>query len=450
MRLLALMMSGFPVSPAAAQGQAMIYPPTAADKPVVATPAALPPSVAATPAPPLTDKDKRQMDAEVKEGTNFDKEFAKEAKISKDADLIARVDRVGQKVAAQANLWQIKAGFGNNKVFPFVWHFRVVDDSDINAFSVPGGYVYINSGLLKMVASDDELAGVLGHEITHSAHHHVMKLEHEQSIMQIGSIAAALLAIYGSAQSDRSNQYSVGQAVDPYNPNSTNDTITNNGAAAVGTALPLIEQKILSNDLGEAAERDADHGGVVYMQKAGYNPLGMLTFMEKLEDLEHRSVSTALGLGTIFQDHPYTDERVIAIRAELAAMGIKENDSDLARISTPAVVFYASVVNPTTRSIAFGNTICATLHDPDGSRMAKLLPPLNAAMSAGLQQYQVSSFENVVMVQSKPWLEVEPDDVGANTGATAASIASSIVHQIQLVIYKRSFPAVPSSTGMKG
>ena len=74
--------------------------------------------------------------------------------------------------------------WGSSQLKQFNYTFRVVDDKDVNAYSLPGGFIYVNKGLLDYVHSDDELAGVLAHEITHASHHHMVKLMHEQSKIQ--------------------------------------------------------------------------------------------------------------------------------------------------------------------------------------------------------------------------------------------------------------------------
>ena len=129
---------------------------------------------------------------------------------------------------------------------PFTWHFYIIKDKDVNAFSLPGGYVYVNSGLLNFVRTDDELAGVLAHEITHAAHHHVAPLSHEQSKMTtemaIGFLAALLAHV--PAQ-DIANLYQ--------------------GAS-------YTQMGILNNSYSEAAERDADHGGAIYHVESRLQP----------------------------------------------------------------------------------------------------------------------------------------------------------------------------------
>jgi len=351
------------------------------------------------------------MQSEQKQGSDVAASIEKEGKLSKDQALIDRVNTIGQKIAAVANMEKVPAQFGNDKVYPFTWTFHVVDDKEVNAFSLPGGFVYVNSGLLKMVGSDDELAGVLAHEVTHAAHHHVAMMAHEaghlNTELAIAMIAAALAHARGE---DLGNLFQGGS---------------------------LAAQGIMANHYGEAAEEDADHGGVIYMQKAGYNPIAMLTFMNKLEDLQHRSVDINLG---IFQDHPLSEQRVKSITAELTSMGITPTPSQMSALSIKPEAFTASGTGPD-RQILYLSTVCATIHDPDGTRSAALLRSLNAAVADGLQFGDINASADTVLIQNRPWLKVSADDVASIPGATPESMAGDIKHSIQMVLYRRSFPA---------
>ncbi|MDQ2798511.1 MAG: M48 family metalloprotease, partial [Armatimonadota bacterium] len=239
-----------------------------------------PPDVFPAPAT-LSARDKAQAADEAKQGADASAEVNKTVKLVTDKAVLDRVNSIGQKLAAVANVTTYKALYGNDKTFPFTWHFFVIKEKDVNAFSLPGGYVYVNEGLLKFVRTDDELAGVLAHEITHAAHHHIQSLSHEQAKMNTEMIGGLLAAI-----------------VMHMSPRD----IANLAAGAQYTQMG-----ILNTRYSQAAERDADNGGAILMQKAGYNPVAMLTFMQRLADIEARSPKIEMG---ILMDHPYTAERV--------------------------------------------------------------------------------------------------------------------------------------------
>ena len=96
----------------------------------------------------------------------------------------------------------------------------------------------------------------------------------------------------------------------------------NSGLMGAASAGQYAEMGILNNTYSEQAERDADHGGTILMQKAGFNPVGMLTFMERLGDFEDRSPQVNEG---IFENHPPAAERIALLRGELAQMHVPDH-----------------------------------------------------------------------------------------------------------------------------
>lgn len=248
--------------------------------------------------PPKADKnDKKNTpppeDPEVKIGREAHEEMLKSGlKLLKDPKYVDRVEAIGKKVAAANNATPTTALYGSSTLVPYEYHFFVVDDKDVNAFSLPGGYIYINKGAVDYAQSDDELAGVIGHEIIHSAHHHVMRLQKEQSRLNNQVLAGALIALIAHVPtSDAMNLFQGFQLV----------------------AL----QKV--NGFGQQAERDADHNGLTVMQKAGYNPVGMLTFMERLARDQRMRPDVELG---IFRTHPPEQERVSALTNQLKDLNV--------------------------------------------------------------------------------------------------------------------------------
>ncbi len=97
-------------------------------------------------------------------GKEADKQISRQYGIYQDKELQIYVNKVGQKLVSQLS----------DKIFSN-YYFRIVDSSEINAFALPGGYVYVTLGLLAMVNNEAELAGVLGHEIGHIIFHHGVK-----------------------------------------------------------------------------------------------------------------------------------------------------------------------------------------------------------------------------------------------------------------------------------
>ncbi len=362
-----------------------------------------------SPAPALSARDRKQMADEIKQGQEAADEIAKSAKFIKDEAENDRVNAIGQKLAAVANTTEIPTGFGNDHVFPFTWHFHIVDDKVINAFSLPGGQVYINSGLLKAVRSDDELAGVLGHEMTHSAHHHIQELSHEQSKMSSAMLAGLLAALVAHVPAQDMGGLMAGAQY-----------------SAVG---------YINFHFSQPAERDADHGGTLLMEKAGFNPVGMLTFMEQLGDFENRGPSFNAG---IFQDHPEAAERVAAISRELGEMHVP--------VTTGAVRKVTAAPHATAHQdpaggidIVFNKRTLPTLADPDGDRVPAIVNKFNASLDAGLQLYQVGASGNQVLLSDRPLITIVPNDVALHPGLSPDALAQAAADALRSGIYAQAF-----------
>ena len=358
---------------------------------------------------PLSPRDQKQSDDEVKQGAAASAAVNKEAKLVKDPAVLLRVDTIGQKLAAVANSDQIPALFGNNKVYPFKWHFFVIEDKDVNAFSLPGGYVYINSGLLKMVRSDDELAGVLGHEITHSEHHHLQTLSHEQSKMtteMMGLLLAALVAHVNSRD-----------------------------MANVAAGAQYAQMGVLNTRYSQAAERDADHGGTIFMTKAGYNPVGMLTFMQLLQQIGDRGPAVELG---ILQDHPLTPDRVSAITAQLKEMHIAITPQSVREATgAPRATVHQAVGGG--EEIEYAGKTLPALSDPDDVRAKAAIAQFNTLLDTGLSLYQISASGPQVLVSDRPIITMTAADAGLHPGATPETLARLAADALRGGLYSQTF-----------
>jgi predicted Zn-dependent protease len=232
---------------------------------------------------------------EIRIGTEAAAEVEKESKIIDDEALNARVQAVGNAIASVANTKEIKATYGDAAVSQFNYTFKIVDDKDINAFSLPGGFIYVNKGLLDYVQSDDELAGVIAHEIAHAAHHHAMFLMKSQDKQMMATAIGILLAAgLGAKSGDLGN---------------------------LAQAAQLVSVAKLSA-YGQKAEFDADRTAVHYMAGTKYNPAGMLTFMERLARDEIRKPQITYG---IFATHPPAQIRAKQIIDEMNKLNLPIN-----------------------------------------------------------------------------------------------------------------------------
>lgn len=155
------------------------------------------------------------------------------------------------------------------------YSFKVTNDKAINAFALPGGFIYINRGLIEAADSEHELVGVLAHEIAHVTQRHGVQQVARAKKAQVGFAAAGILAGLAGIGGSGVNQ-------------------AFNGAY-------LVTQGAFSK-FSRDAERESDREGAFMMAKAGWNPKGMITFFQKLEKQGSRSTN-------FFSTHPSPRER---------------------------------------------------------------------------------------------------------------------------------------------
>lgn len=178
------------------------------------------------------------------------------------------VQRMGQRIVARLE----------QPEFPY--QFSVVQEPHLNAFSVPGGYIYLHSGLILRVDSEDELAGVLGHEIAHVQGHHLVRQQQDTKLLSYAGLAAMVLAII--------------------NP------VLAAGASSAAAATQLKYQRQL--------EEEADYRGLQYMRQAGFDPQGMARFLKKMGSEERLN---AVDVPPYFRSHPLSQERLSYIEHTL-------------------------------------------------------------------------------------------------------------------------------------
>ncbi len=245
---------------------------------------------AVPPRPTIDAKHQAEIDRDIADGAKYAEQVDKELKPSKNEECAARVQRIGSEVAALANTYAVTVSWGDHRLSPFPYSFKVVEGDDVNAFSLPGGRIYVYEGLVKFAETDDELAGVLAHEVSHAAFRHIATMVTEQSKMEkytIPLILAAILA--GGAEGSKIAQ----------------------GASLVNQAF--------TSGWSLKAETAADLGAVQYLQKSKYNPIGVLTLMERLAYKERMGPRIDWG---IFRTHPPSAERAAALTQSLNTMGV--------------------------------------------------------------------------------------------------------------------------------
>jgi predicted Zn-dependent protease len=211
------------------------------------------------------------IEHEIALGKGLAQEVERSSKLVDDPVVVEYVNRVGQNLVRNSDA-QV----------PFT--IKVIDSDEVNAFALPGGFFYVNSGLILRAQEESELAGVMAHEISHVTARHGTKQATKGEMMQLATIPLIMLGPGGWAG------YGLYQALN--------------------LAIPLSYLKF-SRD----AEREADFLGLQYMYKAGYDPNAYVTFFERIQADEKRRPGT---IPKFFSTHPPTPERIADAQKEIA------------------------------------------------------------------------------------------------------------------------------------
>jgi len=213
------------------------------------------------------------LEHEIALGKQLAQEVERSAKFIDDPVVNEYVNRVGQNLVRNSDA-QV----------PF--SIKVIDSDTINAFALPGGFFYVNSGLLLHADEESELAGVMAHEIAHVCARHGTKNATKSQLVQLGAMAASIFIPYTWAG------YALYQGMN--------------------FLIPITFLKF-SRD----AEREADYLGLQYMYKAGYDPNSFVSFFEKVEALEKKQPGS---IPKVFSSHPPTPDRIESIQKEIATI----------------------------------------------------------------------------------------------------------------------------------
>ncbi|MBU2540649.1 MAG: septum formation protein Maf [Candidatus Omnitrophica bacterium] len=204
---------------------------------------------------------------EVNIGRNASNQVETQFKLVADPQLQLRINRLGEKIVEVCDRKNL------------TYRFSILDEDSINAFALPGGFIYVNQGLIDFVKSDDELAGVLAHEIAHVvAKHSIKRLQASMglNLLRIATIVA-------------------------------------------GDAKALQSTDIAATFVQSAYSRDdellADAIAARYMRNAGFNPTALLSFLERLKEKKHNEPLRRGG--SYVRTHPYISERISIIKQEL-------------------------------------------------------------------------------------------------------------------------------------
>ena len=208
------------------------------------------------------------LEKQIEMGRSYAHQIESTSKLIGDPVIDEYVNRVGQNLVRSSDA-QV----------PFV--IKVVDTDDINAFALPGGFFYVDSGLILAADNEAEMAGVMSHEIAHVAACHAAR---EMSRSQLMNMASIPLIFVGGG---------IGYAAQ----------------SLMGLAMPMSFLKFT-----RGFESDADYLGIQYMYKAGYDPQALTSFFEKVKSLEKHKPGT---LAKAFDTHPQTPDRIQKTQEEI-------------------------------------------------------------------------------------------------------------------------------------
>ena len=253
------------------------------------------------------------IEKEIALGKGLAQEVERQAKIVNDPVIAEYVNRVGQNLVRNSDA----------KV-PFT--IKVIDSEEVNAFALPGGFFFVNTGLILKADNEAELAGVMAHEIAHVAARHGTRQATRGEIANLASIPLIFMGGWAG--------YGIRQA-----------------------ASVLVPVGFLKFSRG--FESEADMLGLEYMYKSGYDPTAFVDFFEKIETLEKRKPGT---MAKVFSTHPMTDDRIKAAQ---------KNIQDLLKAKPEYVVTTSEFNDVKTRLYAMHNRRKIDVKDENRPRLRR-------------------------------------------------------------------------------
>jgi predicted Zn-dependent protease len=213
------------------------------------------------------------QEKEIAIGKQYSTEIERSAKLLSDPVVNEYVNRVAQNIARNSDL-----------MIPLT--VKVIDSPEINAFALPGGFLYVNSGLVMAADEEDQIAGVMAHEIAHVACRHWASQMTKATIAQYAMLPLIFIPM----------SYGVYYGV----------------MEAYMNGVPLAFLKF-----SRGSESEADYLGIQYMYKAGYDPNSYVAFFGKVVEQERRSPGS---IPSVFADHPPTGDRIVKSEEEIKAI----------------------------------------------------------------------------------------------------------------------------------
>jgi predicted Zn-dependent protease len=211
------------------------------------------------------------LEKQIAMGQDYSRQVESSSRMIKDPVITEYINRVGQNLVRNSDA-----------EVPFT--IKIIDSDDVNAFALPGGFFYVDTGLILAADNEAELAGVMSHEIAHVAACHAARQNTRAQLMNLASIP--LIFVGGG----------IGYAAQ----------------SLMSVALPVGFMKF-----SRGFESDADYLGVEYMYKAGYDPQAFTSFFEKIQSMEKRKPGT---ISKAFDTHPQTPDRIAKTQEEIRTL----------------------------------------------------------------------------------------------------------------------------------
>ena len=334
--------------------------------------------------------------------------YAKESRLVQDPRLQARVEGMLHVIITAAAQLGPKQVCTDAATPELTFTIRVLESKEINAFSAWGGNIFLTRAMVEFCQSDDELAGVIAHEVAHTMYHHLhdqaARMRRYQTQQILAMIAASFMGI----------------------------NVADAGIMAQYVYLALFNGHSVTD------EAQSDWAGCFYAYRAGYNPVGMITTFERLHRyMMSQPVPTDMGA---FQTHPWSDQRARTLEAQIRALGLTIDRSDVTQGLTAMVRVDAAqrdvAVLYLDDSPLFG--VAAAGDSDSASRAARLAVALNRALALGVRAGSLSLRETdgewriVGLARLKPvdLITLTPADAQI-AGQPLATLAQSVFNRIQ-------------------
>ena len=247
---------------------------------------------------------------EIQIGAEYAQQIERTARLVEDPVVNEYVDRLGQNIVRHSDA----------KV-PFV--IRVLDTDEVNAFALPGGYFFVNKGLILEAETEAELAGVMAHEISHVTARHATERMTKGQLLQFAALPAMFIGGYWT-------QVAIRQGM------------------GMGLSLSVL-------GITRQAEGEADQLGTQYLWNTGHDPNGFITFFEKLEAKEKGKPGK---FASFFRTHPPVEQRIVHVQHEISFLPVKDEylvtTSEFERVKSRLIAIDNKLVQPGSAAASSG------------------------------------------------------------------------------------------------